>query len=250
MPHPNLKVIKAKRITTCNLPSCNQKFKLGDNIVSIGMNLWFHLGCGVIFTIDTALANDLVFLRTQVDKFARDKDMAALFHQRLATRDPIIYCGVPGSGKSTSLTAFVKLTGSSVNEVYVYNSSIAKYAAPPVLHPHPPLPVCLALAAAVDLALAAAVSPALAAAVGLALAAAVSLALAAAVRLALAATVNLALAAAVSLTFAAAVGLALAAAIGLAIAAVVGFALAAAVNLALAAAVNLVLAAAVNLVRI
>ena len=71
MPHPNLKVIKAKRITTCNLPACNQKFKLGDNIVSIGMNLWFHLGCGVIFTIDTALANELVFLRTQVDKFAR-----------------------------------------------------------------------------------------------------------------------------------------------------------------------------------
>jgi len=125
MPHPTLKVIRAKSITTCNLPACSQKFKLGDPICCIGTNSWFHLGCAVIFTIDTVLANDLVFLRTQVDKFARDKDMAALFHQRLVTRDPIIYCGVPGSGKSTSLTLFVKLTGSSVNEVFVYNSSIA-----------------------------------------------------------------------------------------------------------------------------
>ena len=147
MPHPTLKVIRAKSITTCNLPACSQKFKLGDPICCIGTNSWFHLGCAVIFTIDTVLANDLVFLRTQVDKFARDKDMAALFHQRLVTRDPIIYCGVPGSGKSTSLTLFVKLTGSSVNEVFVYNSSIAMYGAPPPsstrIHPCPPSPPTL-----------------------------------------------------------------------------------------------------------
>jgi len=147
VPHPTLKVIRAKSITTCNLPACSQKFKLGDPICCIGTNSWFHLGCAVIFTIDTVLANDLVFLRTQVDKFARDKDMAALFHQRLVTRDPIIYCGVPGSGKSTSLTLFVKLTGSSVNEVFVYNSSIAMYGAPPPsstrIHPCPPSPPTL-----------------------------------------------------------------------------------------------------------
>ena len=140
MRHPTFKIIPAQRTTTCNLPACSQKFKLNDRICCVGYNSWFHVGCAVIFSIDTAVANDLVFLRTQVDKFALDKDMAALFHQRLGTRAPIIYCGVPGSGKSTSLTAFVKLTGSSVNEVYVYNSSIAKYAAPTVLHPHPPLP--------------------------------------------------------------------------------------------------------------
>ena len=89
MPHPTLKVIRAKSITTCNLPACSQKFKLGDPICCIGINSWFHLGCAVIFTIDTAMANDLVFLRTQVDKFARDKDMAALLLQRLGTRAPI-----------------------------------------------------------------------------------------------------------------------------------------------------------------
>lgn len=135
VPHPAFNIIKAKRTTTCNLPSCNQKFKLGDFICCAGQNSWYHVKCGMEFKIQADMANDFEYLRTMVNMYALDEDMATLFNKRLNSREPSIYSGVPGSGKTTSLTAFVKLCGTAMTEVYVYNSGIAEYAHP--LHHHP-----------------------------------------------------------------------------------------------------------------
>jgi hypothetical protein len=143
VPHPYFNIIKARRRTTCNLPSCKEKFQLGVPICCIGHNAWFHVPCAIEYKVQLYTANDFVHLRTQIEKFALDSDMATIFHKRLETRNPSIFCGAPGSGKSTSLIAFVKLVGSAVNETYVYNADIAPYAPPPArppaLRPFPPL---------------------------------------------------------------------------------------------------------------
>ena len=128
MPHPYFNIIKARRRTTCNLPSCKEKFQLGVPICCIGHNAWFHVPCAIEYKVQLYTANDFVHLRTQIEKFALDSDMATIFHKRLETRNPSIFCGAPGSGKSTSLIAFVKLVGPAVNETYVYNADIAQYA--------------------------------------------------------------------------------------------------------------------------
>ena len=125
VPHPIFNIIKAKRKTSCNLPSCNQKFELGEPICCIGHNTWFHVPCGIEYKVQVFAAKDFDFLRTKVDMFALDSDMAATFHKRLESRNPSIFSGVPGSGKSTSLVAFVNLSGPAVNEVFVYNTDIA-----------------------------------------------------------------------------------------------------------------------------
>ena len=97
--------------------------------MSIAPGTWCHVVCGVTMKLEQELTRvaDLAFLRSQVDKYARDELMAAHMRMRLdgASR-PSVYNGVPGSGKSAALVCMTKATIPDYNEVFVYNKETAE----------------------------------------------------------------------------------------------------------------------------
>ena len=126
--HPVFRaIIPAKMQTRCNRPACNQKIQIGDRIVCVGRSTWCHVRCGITMSLEREQVANLEYLRTQVDTYARDALMAQHMNQRLAGGSfTSIYNGVPGSGKSTALVCFVKLTSKNLNEVFVYNTETAE----------------------------------------------------------------------------------------------------------------------------
>ena len=125
MPCPNIRArCVARHPSTCQLPSCRQRFVVGVTpIAPAGNGQWCHVHCCVAYEIAKFNATDRAALLRKVDEHAIDETEAAIFRERLSDVKPTVLSGVPGSGKSSHAARFTILCDANAVAGMVYNAA-------------------------------------------------------------------------------------------------------------------------------